>query len=104
MSCDQTPEQLRQARAEYLAAVDRKYEEPRPTRGTRADRTVRRNDSHCQRNDPCPCGSGRKFKACCMNRPPAPADLGPVPRQDDASSQPLRVPREYDELTYAATT
>ena len=20
------------------------------------------------RNDPCPCGSGRKFKRCCINR------------------------------------
>ena len=20
-----------------------------------------------QRNDPCPCGSGRKYKKCCMN-------------------------------------
>lgn len=20
------------------------------------------------RNDPCPCGSGRKFKACCLNQ------------------------------------
>ena len=24
------------------------------------------------RNDPCPCGSGRKFKHCCASRPPAP--------------------------------
>lgn len=21
------------------------------------------------RNDPCPCGSGRKYKHCCLNRP-----------------------------------
>ncbi len=25
------------------------------------------------RNDPCPCGSGKKFKKCCSNKPPAPA-------------------------------
>src|ERR1700761_7978989 len=25
------------------------------------------------RNDPCPCGSQRKFKNCCMNKPPAAA-------------------------------
>lgn len=24
------------------------------------------------RNDPCPCGSGRKFKRCCLVRGPAP--------------------------------
>lgn len=21
------------------------------------------------RNDPCPCGSGKKYKACCLNKP-----------------------------------
>lgn len=25
------------------------------------------------RNDPCPCGSGQKFKKCCESRPPPPA-------------------------------
>ncbi len=33
------------------------------------------------RNDPCPCGSGRKYKKCCMEadakRPPAPVGLIP---------------------------
>jgi len=24
------------------------------------------------RNDPCPCGSGKKFKKCCINKPPLP--------------------------------
>lgn len=29
------------------------------------------------RNDPCPCGSGRKFKHCCLNKPtPSPGRLG----------------------------
>lgn len=27
--------------------------------------TMRRNESKVGRNDPCPCGSGRKFKKCC---------------------------------------
>jgi SWIM/SEC-C metal-binding protein len=26
------------------------------------------------RNDPCPCGSGKKFKKCCVDQPPATAD------------------------------
>ena len=26
------------------------------------------------RNDPCPCGSGRKFKKCCLVRPPGPGE------------------------------
>ncbi|MBI4389239.1 MAG: SEC-C domain-containing protein, partial [Nitrospinae bacterium] len=28
-------------------------------------KTVRRNAPKVGRNDPCPCGSGKKFKACC---------------------------------------
>lgn len=27
------------------------------------------------RNDPCPCGSGKKFKQCCISKPPAPKPL-----------------------------
>ncbi|HEX4340046.1 MAG TPA: SEC-C metal-binding domain-containing protein [Polyangiaceae bacterium] len=23
------------------------------------------------RNDPCPCGSGKKFKKCCVDQPPS---------------------------------
>lgn len=40
------------------------------------------------RNDPCPCGSGKKFKKCCINkvaRPvPAPRPAAPSPAQIDA--------------------
>ncbi|MCC7060055.1 MAG: SEC-C domain-containing protein, partial [Burkholderiaceae bacterium] len=28
-------------------------------------RTMRREAPKVGRNDPCPCGSGRKYKACC---------------------------------------
>jgi len=31
-----------------------------------AERPVRRLESKVGRNDPCPCGSGRKFKFCCL--------------------------------------
>jgi hypothetical protein len=35
------------------------------------------------RNDPCPCGSGRKFKKCCIDRPSlkARSDLNTAPRE-----------------------
>ena len=33
-----------------------------PTKG----QTVRRDSPKIGRNDPCPCGSGKKFKNCCM--------------------------------------
>ena len=29
------------------------------------DRTVRREEPKVGRNDPCPCGSGKKYKNCC---------------------------------------
>jgi len=46
------------------------------------------------RNDPCPCGSGRKFKKCCLNRDSAvsavPPDISPaelVLRRRDAFAE-----------------
>ena len=29
---------------------------------------LRRNPLRVGRNDPCPCGSGRKFKKCCIGK------------------------------------
>lgn len=29
------------------------------------------------RNEPCPCGSGKKFKKCCVGLPPRPPRLSP---------------------------
>ena len=31
---------------------------------------IRNPGSRIGRNDPCPCGSGRKYKQCCLNREP----------------------------------
>jgi preprotein translocase subunit SecA len=28
-----------------------------------------KTDPKIQRNDPCPCGSGKKFKQCCISKP-----------------------------------
>lgn len=33
------------------------------------------------RNDPCPCGSGKKYKFCCMNKPKAPIDEIETPEE-----------------------
>ncbi|MBF0552279.1 MAG: SEC-C domain-containing protein, partial [Deltaproteobacteria bacterium] len=33
--------------------------------GQTAPQPVRRKDRKVGRNEPCPCGSGRKFKKCC---------------------------------------
>ena len=34
----------------------------------RTENTSTRNSSHIGRNDMCPCGSGKKYKNCCMNK------------------------------------
>ena len=52
-----------------LAAMQGGMEEDAeiPEREFRQD-TVRRNHPKIGRNDPCPCGSGKKYKNCCMNK------------------------------------
>jgi len=35
--------------------------------GPRSGQPYRREEAKIGRNDPCPCGSGKKFKKCCMN-------------------------------------
>ena len=37
--------------------------------------TYRREEPKTGRNEICPCGSGLKFKRCCLNKPPNPAIL-----------------------------
>ena len=43
------------------------------TAGGRPQRTARARPIHARRhagrNDPCPCGSGLKYKRCCLRRP-----------------------------------
>ncbi len=48
------------------------------------------------RNEPCPCGSGRKYKKCCGRTPAAPVETGPkrAPRDPAADSVGRRVARE----------
>ena len=48
------------------------YEEPEPPPLT----IVRRND-RIGRNDPCPCGSGKKFKKCCYGKKQAEEETDP---------------------------
>lgn len=42
------------------------------------------------RNDPCPCGSGKKYKSCCINKPKPPpfkAKLLSQPKSIDLMSR-----------------
>ncbi len=53
------------------------------------------------RNDPCPCGSGRKFKRCCLNKQQIPAPAPPETGQrlslknEVARTQAAAVARQY---------
>ena len=55
-----------------------------------------RRDAKIGRNDPCPCGSGKKYKRCCLGKPqvaPDSAATDPEPgSQTDASEQPHGTP------------
>jgi preprotein translocase subunit SecA len=44
-----------------------------PTGGPQIPRTVVRKGDKVGRNDPCPCGSGKKYKKCCLNSVRSPA-------------------------------
>ena len=44
------------------------------------------------RNDPCPCGSGKKYKKCCLGKDEAQVRLSSSPSQDDSSSPPPDAP------------
>ena len=45
-----------------------------------------------QRNDPCPCGSGRKYKQCCMKRDKARAQLNRSSRSIEDLVKPDTIP------------
>jgi hypothetical protein len=49
--------------AAYARALKEAYEES----ASGKPKTIVRPGSRLNRNDPCPCGSGKKYKKCCMN-------------------------------------
>src|SRR5205823_5260501 len=46
-----------------------KRKSDRDTWNTGSGGTIRNPLRNIGRNDPCPCGSGKKFKKCCIDRP-----------------------------------
>ncbi len=57
------------AAPQWLRAVDhasKNYGESFRADGTFRGETIRKPVAAVGRNEPCPCGSGRKFKKCCM--------------------------------------
>ena len=53
---------------EYRDQQERREEKSLAARGTEAAQVARNPFRGVGRNHPCPCGSGKKFKKCCLNR------------------------------------
>ncbi|MDX1763377.1 MAG: SEC-C metal-binding domain-containing protein [bacterium] len=49
----------------YVSAIEGKYQDRFREDGTVRGKTFRKAYRDVGRNDPCPCGSGKKFKKCC---------------------------------------
>ena len=54
-------------RAEWMPAIAAQYEERCRADGSVRGQTVVKKLAAVGRNDPCPCGSGKKFKKCCID-------------------------------------
>jgi len=52
---------------DWVNLLDVKYRQRLRTDGSIKGDTYKKNYTDVNRNDPCPCGSGKKFKKCCMN-------------------------------------
>ena len=53
--------------AEWMPTVSSQYEERFRADGSVRGQTVVKKLADVGRNDPCPCGSGKKFKKCCID-------------------------------------
>jgi hypothetical protein len=50
-----------------------------------AQSPYRRETPKVGRNEPCPCGSGQKYKRCCLGTPPAEQIAEPIAEQSRAA-------------------
>jgi hypothetical protein len=63
-------ERLNKLDALVQNASERLAEAPPVDTQNNPAQTVRRSEPKVGRNDPCPCGSGKKYKKCCLNKNP----------------------------------
>ncbi|HEX5337266.1 MAG TPA: UPF0149 family protein [Gallionella sp.] len=65
----ETPEQREEIGKQIPASISQIYRYWQPVRKVAVERmavgTIQRDQPKVGRNDPCPCGSGKKFKKCC---------------------------------------
>jgi len=57
-------ERKKEARERYLKGLPGEDDAPLPP----APETIRKSAKQPSRNDPCPCGSGKKYKQCCARK------------------------------------
>lgn len=57
-------ERKREAREQYRKGLPGEDEEPLPP----PVEAIRNQEKAPGRNDPCPCGSGKKYKQCCLKK------------------------------------
>jgi len=60
---------------------------------------VARTSAKIGRNDPCPCGSGKKYKKCCINKPFIPEQSSQQPSQPSTEAAPLVSASEIPEFS-----
>jgi len=51
----------------FISQTEKHYLESFRNNGSVKGETFKKNYTDVGRNDPCPCGSGKKFKKCCMS-------------------------------------
>ncbi len=62
------PHLMRKKHPELTAMLEQVFRQDLGSRARELWRTARQRPQKIGRNSPCPCGSGRKFKKCCLNR------------------------------------
>jgi hypothetical protein len=70
--------------------------EKAPPKVISSGKTLCRRGAKIQRNDPCHCGSGKKYKKCCMDKDAAGADNG-SPIWEDAPEKTM-TPQQFSAL------
>jgi preprotein translocase subunit SecA len=61
-------QKAREKELNKLAANYKKNKEQRPHKNGGRVVSFKRNSPKVGRNAPCPCGSGKKYKKCCLNK------------------------------------
>ena len=62
-----SPDEIRRRQKRWMKEEEDFYADQQRHGNSASQRTYVREQPKIGRNEPCPCGSGRKYKKCCMN-------------------------------------